>query len=214
MADFFDERSDGYDEHMHRSIASFESFYGAIAHAISLTDERVRILDLGCGTGLELGPIFERAPNARITGIDLSAGMLEHLRREHTARLGQIALVQGSYLELAFGAGAYDYGVSVMTLHHLLPAEKQRLYGRIQRALKPGGRYIEGDYVAAVESWDRILSHHQEKLRLAAASGTGLYHIDVPLPTAMQCEILLEAGFSDVEVHWIEEEAAVFVAST
>jgi hypothetical protein len=37
--------------------------------------------------------------------------------------------IQGSYLEVPFDEAEYNSGVSVMTLHHLLPARKRQLYG-------------------------------------------------------------------------------------
>ncbi|MDE0036813.1 MAG: class I SAM-dependent methyltransferase [Gammaproteobacteria bacterium] len=42
----------------------------ATATRVPRTRERVRILDVGCGTGLELEYILERAPNARITAME------------------------------------------------------------------------------------------------------------------------------------------------
>jgi tRNA (cmo5U34)-methyltransferase len=80
MADFFDARSEGYEEHMAQSVSSFDRFYAAIASPVPETDEELYILDLGCGTGVELEAILSRAPNAAITGIDVSAQMLHKLR--------------------------------------------------------------------------------------------------------------------------------------
>jgi len=67
-------------------------------------------LDLGCGTGLELDFIFARAPNARVTAIDISSEMLAKLK----AKLGrsqygpQVEVPQGSYLTIPFPAGGFD----------------------------------------------------------------------------------------------------------
>ena len=35
----------------------------------------------------------------------------------------------------------------MMAMHHLTPEEKLRLYWAVHEGLKPGGFYIEGDYV-------------------------------------------------------------------
>ena len=40
---------------------------------------------------------------------------------------------------------AYDYGVSVLSLHYLLPDRMGELYRPIHDALRPGGSYVEGD---------------------------------------------------------------------
>jgi tRNA (cmo5U34)-methyltransferase len=212
MTDFFDERSHGYDEHMQQSIASFQAFYEAIAQPMPCTEEVLHILDIGCGTGLEFGPILRRAPNARITGIDLSERMLEQLRSKYVRRLGQITLVQGSFLEVPFDEAEYDYAVSVMTLHHLLPARKRQLYGKIRQALKAKGRYIEGDYVVSKEKAEQMFTEYQESVRFMERCREGNYHVDIPLTMEMQRELLLNAGFAKVEMIWEEGEAAVYVA--
>jgi tRNA (cmo5U34)-methyltransferase len=214
MIVFFDARSDGYDAHMQQSVASFEAFYAAIARAIPCTEQALHILDIGCGTGLELDPIFRRAPNARITGVDLSANMLAQLRSKYAQRLGQITLIQGSYLETPLGQARYDCAVSVMTLHHLLPTRKGRLYARIRRALKEGGRYIEGDYVVSEDEAARLLAEYREKVGSVGGGQEGTYHVDIPLTIARHRELLLEAEFATVAVTWQEDEAAVYVAET
>ena len=80
MADFFDTRADGYDEHMKANVESFDAFYVAVADAVPETDEPIDLLDLGVGTGLELAAVFKRARNVRMTGIDVSSEMLSRLR--------------------------------------------------------------------------------------------------------------------------------------
>jgi tRNA (cmo5U34)-methyltransferase len=214
MSDFFDERCSGYDQHMQQFLDSFDVFYQGIAQPIPCTKAELRILDIGCGTGLELGPIFQRAPNARITGVDLSARMLECLRSKYASRLGQMTLIQGSYLDVPFGEAHYDYAVSVMTLHHLKPRRKGGLYERIRQALKEGGKYIEGDYVVSEEKAGQMLAEYREKMNRVKGSGAGAYHIDIPLTMEMQWELLLEAGFSKVELLWEQGEAVVYVAKT
>ena len=75
MAAFFDARAAGYDDHMRDNIfesdTTFTQFYQALSSPIERTDEPLNILDLGCGTGLEIEALFQRVPNALITGVDL-----------------------------------------------------------------------------------------------------------------------------------------------
>ncbi len=51
-----------------------------LVNRISGNDFR-RILDVGCGTGLSSGTLYAQWPNAEITGVDLSAEMLEKARQ-------------------------------------------------------------------------------------------------------------------------------------
>ena len=104
-----------------------------------MTDERRRdrntradgrVLDLGCGTGLEIDTILERAPNAQITGYDVSEQMPGRLRSKYRAMLSQIRLISESFLNAFFERHAYDHVVSVLNLHRLLPEKKGEFYGR------------------------------------------------------------------------------------
>ena len=69
MGDFFNARLNGYEEHQLTAIEKAREFYPATAACLPARPD-ARILDLGCGTGLELGYYFERNPTAQITGID------------------------------------------------------------------------------------------------------------------------------------------------
>ena len=59
MTDFFAARIDGYDAHMKRDIVGASEFYAYTASLLP-DDPGARILDLGCGTGLELEEYFAR----------------------------------------------------------------------------------------------------------------------------------------------------------
>ena len=71
MSDFFESRLDGYDEHMLTNIESANEFYPFTAKQLPATGN-CRVLDLGCGTGLELEAYYEWNPSVKVTGIDLS----------------------------------------------------------------------------------------------------------------------------------------------
>jgi tRNA (cmo5U34)-methyltransferase len=213
MAEFFDERAGGYEAHMRRSVDHFEAFYRAIARPIAATEEAVRVLDIGCGTGLELAPVLAKVPNALVTGIDLSEGMLSRLRETYADHGPQITLIRGSYLTIPFDEATHDYAIAVMTLHHLRPETKRALYAKIRRALKPVGRYIEGDWVVSPQEERRYLAELESKLRSVALAAEGSHHVDVPLSLATQQRLLIEAGFSQVEVVWRRDETAVYTAS-
>jgi tRNA (cmo5U34)-methyltransferase len=210
MAAFFDIRADGYDDHMHKALGDlFDPYYQAIAALIPRTAEPIRILDLGTGTGAELGPIFGRAPRALFTCIDMSSGMLQRLAERYAAHQPQLTLIQGSYLEVPFETG-FDVAVASMTMHHFLREPKQALYERIRKALKPGGIYIEGDYYATgPEHEEACLGQHAEAMR---AAGDGLYHIDIPFTLQTQTDLLTRAGFATVAVTMFDDEKGVLVA--
>jgi tRNA (cmo5U34)-methyltransferase len=99
-----------------------------------------------------------------------------------------------------------------MTMHHLLPKRKRELYSKILRALKPGGLYIEGDYVVSGAKEVLGLAAYLDVLGSDLTDKEGQYHLDLPLSRGRQLKLLREAGFSTAEIVWDGDEAAVFAA--
>ena len=198
MSDFFEARLDGYDEHMMTNIASAAEFYPFTASMLP-TVENCRVLDLGCGTGLELTYYLAKNPSARITGIDLSQGMLDALREKFRDK--NINLICGSYFDVPFGDSCFDAAVSVESVHHFTKEAKIPLYAKLCRALKPGGYFILTDYFSLTDAEEQAF--FAEYARLKAEQGIldeEFYHFDTPLTVQHETEALLEAGFSAVEV--------------
>ena len=197
MDAFFEKRLDGYDEHMLTEIEAATEFYPFTASLLPREPD-AHVLDLGCGTGLELEFYFRLNPLAKVTGIDLSAGMLEALRRKFPQQ--DVALVCGSYFDVPLEVNAFDAAVSVESLHHFTKAEKQPLYAKLCRALKPGGTFVLTDYFA---SSDEDEEHwRSELIRMKQEQGIAddaFYHYDTPLTVAHETEALLAAGFAAVE---------------
>ena len=198
MGDFFDARIEGYETHQLTSIDGAGSFYPFTAGCLP-REPGARVLDLGCGTGLELEYYFDLTPTAKVTGVDLAPGMLDRLRCKFPDK--SLTLILGSYFDVPFGEDAFDAAVSVESLHHFTREEKMPLYVKLHTALKPGGFFILTDYFAADQAEER--SRRRELLRLKREqnlSDDAFYHDDTPLTVEHEREALLAAGFSSVTV--------------
>ena len=198
MSDFFENRLATYDEHMLTEIESAKAFYPFTAARLPKKVGAL-VLDLGCGTGLELGYYFDFNPSARITGIDLSRGMLDALLKKFTDKC--ITLVCGSYFEVPLGENVFDAAVSVESLHHYTKEEKIFLYTRLYRSLKSRACFVLTDYFALTDEEERM--HRESFLALKKAekiTDGEFYHYDTPLTVAHETEALLAAGFSSVKV--------------
>ena len=198
MVDFFENRLDGYDEHMMTNIEAADEFYPFTAKQLPTT-ENCHILDLGCGTGLELEEYYPLNPSPKITGVDLSQGMLSALKKKFADK--DITLICGSYFDVPFGVSLFDSAVSVESLHHFTKAEKVPLYTKLRRALKDGGYFVLTDYFSLTDEEEQM--HRQNLSELKAEQGISddeFYHYDTPLTVKHETEALLEAGFSSVEV--------------
>lgn len=198
MNEFFNKRLDGYDEHMMTTIESSDVFYPFTADCLPKTDG-AKVLDLGCGTGLELEHYFILNPSAKITGIDLTESMLNALKNKFPEK--DLTLICGSYFDVPFDENTFDAAVSVESLHHFTKEEKIPLYTKLCKALKIGGYFILTDYFAFTDEDEQALRN--ELLRLKKEQGIDdneFYHYDTPLTIEHETEALLEAGFSSAQV--------------
>ena len=198
MAEFFENRLNGYDEHMMTGIEAADEFYPFTASLLP-TAKGSRVLDLGCGTGLELEKYFPLCPSARVTGIDLSEAMLNALKKKFTDK--DITLIVGSYFDVPLGENVFDTAVSVESLHHFTKDEKIPLYKKLHTALRANGYLILTDYFAATD--DEEQTHRNNLNALKAEQGIRddeFYHYDTPLTVQHETEALLEAGFASVQV--------------
>ena len=198
MGSFFDSRLDGYEEHQLTCIEGAQSFYPFTASCLPL-GPHANILDLGCGTGLELGYYFQVNPSAAVTGIDLARGMLSALREKFSGR--DITLIEGSYFDVPFPENCYDAAVSVESLHHFTKKEKTPLYRKVYRSLKPCGYFILTDYFAPSDEEELHLRSELDRLKAQQGiTDDEFYHYDTPLTVGHEIQALQEAGFPTVKI--------------
>lgn len=198
MSLFFENRLNGYDEHMLTEIEGAKEFYKFTASQLPVANN-CEILDLGCGTGLELEEYFKLNPSAKITGIDLSEAMLSALKSKFPNKA--LNLICGSYFDVDFGTNCFDGAVSVESLHHFTPEKKRSLYKKLYDSLKFDGYFILTDYFAESEELER--EYYENLLILKEEQGIsedGFYHYDTPLTVEHEVEILKTCGFSDVNI--------------
>ena len=143
----------------------------------------MRILDLGCGTGVLALRLAEALPRASITGLDISAANIAAA----TAALARssagprVQFVYGDYLQ--FRDRPFDLIVTDGVLH-LVPAEDARLVGKLAADTRPGGRLVvsmpyDGLYNTAFAVMRRALRAMRNDLFDRAIIGAGrLLHPD------------------------------------
>lgn len=198
MDQFFENRLEGYDEHMRREVECGAGFYQFTAAQLPKEAE-AEVLDLGCGTGLELEEYFQLNPEVHITGIDLSEGMLGALAAKFPDK--NLNLVKGSYFEVPFEEKKYDAALSVESLHHFTREQKLSLYRKLFRALKPGGYFILTDYFAESEALEVEYFANLAKLKQEQnITDDEFYHYDTPLTVEHEIEVLRAAGFAVVSI--------------
>ncbi|MGH8778233.1 methyltransferase domain-containing protein [Paraburkholderia sp.] len=98
-------------------------------------------LDLACGTGVYARFLRQRGA-ARVTGVDISAGMIDVAQSYESARPLGITYLVHDVAELPT-LGAFDVAVAA-TLFNFADSRQmlKRMYERIRANLRPGGRLV------------------------------------------------------------------------
>ena len=209
MSDFFSARVEIYDEHMLNDVEGAADAYVALSRLVP--QNVARLLDLGCGTGLELGEIWKLHPDIAVTGIDLAQAMLDKLKEKYPDK--NTELICGNYFDVDLGSAAFDVAISFQTMHHFSHEDKVKLYSRVKAALKPGGQYIEADYMVTEQSQeDAFYSENRRLRREQGIAESELYHFDTPCAIENQIELLKRAGFRDARQVWRKGNTTIIVA--
>jgi ubiquinone/menaquinone biosynthesis C-methylase UbiE len=106
------------------------------------------IIDLGCGTGSLALAMAQRAPEARIIGLDPDADILARAATKAGGEGGAVRFVRGFARDAAtlLGEGVADKVVSSLVFHQLPMEEKRAGLAASLRALRPGGALHIADY--------------------------------------------------------------------
>ncbi len=134
---------------------------------------RFSALDLGAGPGSLGSRLVTRFPRARVVGVDFDPVLLE-IGRHALFGLGpRLSFVEADLTDRrwtrALPAGRWDAAVSTNALHWLGPTDLRRLYRDLYRLLRPGGVFLNGDYIPwpAAQEGLRVLAR-----RIARASAS------------------------------------------
>src|SRR5262249_27456518 len=110
-----------------------------VAHAPH--DRAIRILDVGCGTGVLAFELASALPHARITGVDVSAANISAAaaRRREAPGGARVEFERADYLR--YETTPVDVIVSDTVLH-FIPGRRDVLWKKLAGDLGPGGALI------------------------------------------------------------------------
>ena len=118
----------------------------------------VRVLDVGCGTGLTVARLARRDEVSEVVGLDLSLDALLHARQHHDR------LLRGSVLHLPFARGRFELVTCFDVFQHVPPGADRRAVRELARVLAPGG-------IALVRANGRGWSREGTAYRLSELTG-------------------------------------------
>ncbi|MEQ8821543.1 MAG: class I SAM-dependent methyltransferase [Sumerlaeia bacterium] len=171
----------------------------------------VRLLDVGCGSGLTLCRLAELFPASHFTGYDLCEEAVERARATAEAR----GLTNIEFAERNAAAWDEEDAFDVITAFDAIhdQARPDLVLANIRRALKPGGTFLMQD-IRASSHLENNLDHpvapfiyaisclHCMSVSLAQG-GMGL---GAAWGKELAVEMLEDAGFLGTEVHELEHD--------
>jgi len=215
----FDNIAGEYDSQRRYIIPLMDEFYGAAVWAAESEKKNPAILDVGAGTGLLSALILAKFPDASLTLMDISEGMLGVARERFAGRENTRFFV--SDYSTADPGGPYDIVCSALSIHHLGPAEKRQLFHRIHTTLSPGGIFVNADQADGETPYfrEKYLGYWNEFLRKGPLNDGQHQEIlkrrdmlDRNEKLSVQLAWLRECGFTDVDVVWKNRTFVVTVA--
>jgi ubiquinone/menaquinone biosynthesis C-methylase UbiE len=102
---------------------------------------RLRLLDVGCGTGRFLDCVKQVWPRLPAVGLDLSEAYMREARR-HLRRWSRTAFTVANAESLPLPDNSQDAVSSIFMVHELPPKVRRVVIGEFARVLKPGGRLV------------------------------------------------------------------------
>ncbi len=128
--------------------AAVAAFAGVTAVSVEAELQRGdRVLDLGCGSGLDVLTAAERlGPGGQVVGVDFSADMLRRARRALDAGgAGHVCLCRASAEALPLASGCVDVAL-VNGIFNLNPA-RRAIFDELARVVRPDGRVYASELI-------------------------------------------------------------------
>lgn len=182
--DHFDEQATKWDDDPEYARVSKESYDTIMHHMGQFISSSTNVLNFGCGTGLLEAQL--RVDVGRITGIDISAGMISEMKRKiEGEKWTNVSALQMDILlddevvhktsrqEEELSERGFDLVISCYTFHHLQDVDA--IGKALMKYLKPGGYFCMIDFAASASTHaknidDKQHEHHQHKDKLSDAA--------------------------------------------
>ncbi len=127
-----------------RGWSAARKLRASVIQALEL-EPGMRLLELGAGPGRLAIQIKQQHPAVAIETVDADESMVARARR-NAAKAGQAIEIHEGDMTCLPDLGTFDRVYSTMTFHHLSPEQKAAALGEARRVLRPGGRFVVGDF--------------------------------------------------------------------
>lgn len=207
IKEHFSSESQQFDSIITDRIPFYGIFIEALVNALPFKKgQKIKVADLGCGTGTISLQVKKRFPNAMITCVDFSPGMLTVAKKKLDA-YKNISYHESDVFE--FDLAGYDAILSSLCLHHIGYAdEKKAFFRKAYKGLSKGGVfYIYDVILASNKALQKVYITEWKKHMAKNLSPQGIYETlrkyqreDRPCVLMDELAWLKQAGFKGIKV--------------
>jgi tRNA (cmo5U34)-methyltransferase len=206
----FSKRSIFYDDYIVKVVPHHKEMLEALIENIPFSRDRpIRIIELGCGTGMATYNIIKKYPYAQLKCIDMTSDML-NLAKKKLEAFPNIEFILADYTKHKFNE-EYDVVVSFLSLMYLTDETRKSVFKKAFDMLINGGVFISGEVTSSRSkhfqevSMKRWIQHMQKSYSDDFIKNEVLEkakkHAREPVLTD-EIQYLEEIGFSQVDIFW------------
>jgi tRNA (cmo5U34)-methyltransferase len=207
-----------YDACCSKVVPKNDEIHNVIVDSIPFDKKsRIKVLDLGVGTGLGALKILNEFPNSQLTGIDFSSKMISRARERLKIFGSRIKLIEADFNKIDFPE-KYDVIVSAIAIHNSNEINQKKLMSRIFNHLKDNGCFLNGDFAKTkTEFLNKKLDESYKEYLRNNLRGEELkvwlrhaFKEDKPIALEDQLLWMKEVGFREIECIWRYQNLAIY----
>jgi len=147
-----------FDSIIVKIIPYYDQMIQALIDSIQFdTFDKIRIIDLGCGTGTIAKRLADKFPNSKIVCLDIASKMIE-IAKYKLQDHNNTEFIVGDFSKIDFHE-QFDVVVSSLALHHIqTDNEKKEFYQKIYSILTNSGQFINADVVLATTDYQQVIN--------------------------------------------------------
>ena len=192
-----------------------EALTNALPHAKT---QKIRVADIGSGTGTVGKIILKKYPNSTLTCVDIAANMIETAKIK-LAQYKNVEYIVEDFYNYNFEK-KYDVVVTSLALHHLKnDNDKKKFFKKIFDALNKNGVFYNADIVLGsseplqnlyMNKWKEFMQRKVPPDEIENIWCPKYEDEDRPAKTIDQIKWLEEIGFQKTDIIWKYYNFAVY----